>query len=58
MIVLILDPEWLGRDEVFEDSKEVCLRLAGREGTNRVISVDYDAVVITVHHNRRDCVVV
>ena len=25
--ILILDPEWLGRDKVFEDSKEVCLRL-------------------------------
>ena len=43
---------------MFEDSKEVRLRLVGREGTNRVISVNHNAVVITVHHNRRDCVVV
>ena len=43
---------------MFEDLKEVRLRLAGRDEANRVISVDNDAIVITVHHDQRDCVLV
>ena len=54
----MLDLECLGRDEVLEGSKEVRLRLVGREGSSRVISVGNDAVIITVHHDRRNCAMV
>ncbi len=54
----MLDLKCLGRDEVVEGLKEVRLRLVGREGLNRVISMDNDAVIITVHHNRRNCAMV
>ena len=53
-----MDPEWLGRNEVFEDLKEVRLRLVSREGSKKVVSVNHDAIVITVHHDWRYCVVV
>ncbi len=43
-----------GRNEVLEGLKEVRLRLVGREGSNRVISVDNNAVIIAVHHDRRN----
>jgi hypothetical protein len=49
-----LDLECLGRNEVFEGSKEVRLGLVGREGSNRVISMDNDTVIITVHDDRRN----
>jgi hypothetical protein len=45
----------MGRDEVLEGSKEIRLRLVGREGSRIVISVENNAVVITVHHDRRNC---
>jgi hypothetical protein len=48
----------MGRDEVLEGSKEVRLRLVGREGSRRIISVENNAVVITVHHDRRNCAMV
>jgi hypothetical protein len=51
----MLDVERLDRDEVFENSKEICLRL---EWKKRVASVGYDTIVITVHHHQRDRVVV
>jgi hypothetical protein len=53
-----LDLECLGRDKVLEGSKEVRLRLVGREGSNRVISMDNEAAIITVHHDRRNCAMV
>jgi hypothetical protein len=56
--VFILDVERLDRDEVFENSKEIRLRLVSREWKKRVVSVGYDTIVITVHHHRRDHVVV
>jgi hypothetical protein len=56
--VFILDAERLDRNKVFENSREVRLRLVGRERSNRVISVGYNTIVITVHHNQRDCAVV
>jgi hypothetical protein len=53
-----LDAERLDRDEVFENSKEICLRLVSREWKKRVVSVGYDTIVKTVHHHWRDCVMV
>ena len=44
----------MGRNKVIEGSEEVCLGLVGREGSNRVISVENDIVIITVHNDRRD----
>jgi hypothetical protein len=48
----------MGRDEVLESLKEVHLRLVGREGLRKVISMENNAVVITVHHDRRNCTIV
>jgi hypothetical protein len=48
----------MGRYKVLEDSKEVCLRLVGREVSRRVISMENNAIVIAVHHNRRNCAMV
>ena len=48
----------MGRDKVFEDSKEVHLRLVGREGLRRFISMENNAVVFTVHYSRRNCAMV
>ncbi len=56
--VLILNSECMGRDEVLESLKEVHLRLVGREGLRKVISMENNAVVITVHHDRRNCTIV
>ncbi len=50
--------KWLGRDKVFENLKEVRLRLVSWEGSKRVISVNHNAIVITVHHYWRYCVMV
>jgi hypothetical protein len=38
--------------------KVIRLRLVEREWLSRVISVDNDAVIITVHHDRRNCAMV
>jgi hypothetical protein len=48
----------MGIDQVLEDSKEVHLRLVGRERSRKVISMENNAVVITVHHDRRNCTMV
>ena len=56
--LLVFDPEWLGQDDVFEDLKKVRLRLVSKEGLKRVVAMDHDAIVITVHQHWRDCVVV
>ena len=48
----------MGRDKVLEGLKEVHLRLVGREESRRVFSVEKSAVVITVHHDRRNCAMV
>jgi hypothetical protein len=53
-----LEAERLDRDEVFENSKEICLRLVSREWKKRVVYMGYNTIVITVHHHRRDRVVV
>jgi hypothetical protein len=56
--VFISDAERLNRNKVFENPKNICLRLDSREWKKRVISMGYNPIVITVHHNRRDCVAV
>jgi len=53
-----LGAERLDRDEVFENAKEIRLRLVSREWKKRVVSMGYDTIVIIVHHHWRDCVVV
>ncbi len=55
--VFVLHAEWLSGNEVFENAKNNCLWLIGRKWAEGFLPMRNYPIVITIDHNKRDCVI-
>jgi hypothetical protein len=56
LYVFISNLEWLSSNKVFENAKNIGLWLVGRKWSERFVPMGNNPIVITINHDKRDCV--